>query len=128
MKIKISRKQWQEMGKKAGWMKKADIRPANENPDFGGTGERDYSKLIAAIKDPSLRGQFPAIQPAGWQQYETMLGQLGEDGLQKKFNEKPSAEFMANEQKRVQQMNEDNARRRMEEQRSKPRSPNYGNM
>lgn len=62
MKITLSKSQWEVIGKKAGWMKKADIRPANENPDFGGIGT-DIDETTGITKDQMK--SYVRIQNAG---------------------------------------------------------------
>ena len=62
MKIKLSKSQWEDAGKKAGWMREADIRPANENPNFGGIGI-DTDEATGITKDQMK--SYVRIQNAG---------------------------------------------------------------
>ncbi len=65
MKLKISKSQWEEMGKKAGWMKTAAVATEEKGPTE--EERKEWDKIIDGIKKRYEKGEITK------QQMETQL-------------------------------------------------------
>jgi len=74
MKITISKSQWENMGKKAGWIKTANMADNSRHIDF-----------LNAIKNPQERSKFPKIDPLEWDNYRKQVELMGETNFLQNF-------------------------------------------
>jgi hypothetical protein len=73
MKITLSRKQWEMVGQKSGWMKKEAVEqtlPPNPHTTGNQQERHDYSKMTfeRLMQDPNFKAQYDNIkQQQKWQ-------------------------------------------------------------